>query len=169
MFFPALARISFRAGHAMRVASGRVITLGRKPATLEMAVAIYRVLTPFARPASIIRRMDQTLEIIEIGAVDATSTILRLKGPLLISNLFDFQNKVRGCKAAELILDMTDVPYIDSAAMGVLVGAYVSRQKTGGQLLLVGVTPRVRAVLQVTQVERFFKFADRVPEGASGA
>jgi anti-sigma B factor antagonist len=110
--------------------------------------------------------MDQTLEIFEIGAPGAPASMLRLKGPILIANLFDFQNRVRKSTDQDLILDMTEVPYIDSAAMGVLVGAYVSREKAGKDLLLVGVTPRVRAVLQVTQVERFFKFADKVPDRA---
>jgi anti-sigma B factor antagonist len=113
--------------------------------------------------------MDQTLEVTEIGADGDPSKILHLKGPLLISNLFTFQTAVRSAQAPSLILDMTEVPYVDSAAVGVLVGAYVSRDKDGRHLLLVGVNPRVRAVLQVTQVERFFKFADKVPEGAAGA
>jgi anti-sigma B factor antagonist len=113
--------------------------------------------------------MDQTLEVSEIGADSDPSKIVRFKGPLLISNLFTFQATVRNSRTAKLILDMTEVPYIDSAAVGVLVGAYVSREKDGRQLLLVGVNPRVRAVLQVTQVERFFQFADKVPESAAGA
>jgi anti-sigma B factor antagonist len=108
--------------------------------------------------------MDQTLELTEVGGDSELTTILRLKGPILIANLFPFQTKVRSYQAHKLILDMTEVPYIDSAAMGVLVGAYVSREKSGKELLLVGVTPRVRSVLQVTQVEKFFKFADKVPE-----
>jgi anti-sigma B factor antagonist len=110
--------------------------------------------------------MDQTLVITEIGGAGDPTIVLHLKGPVLIANLFSFQTKVREYQAQNLVLDMTEVPYIDSAAMGVLVGAYVSREKSGKDLLLVGVTPRVRAVLQVTQVERFFKFADKVPDGA---
>jgi anti-sigma B factor antagonist len=109
--------------------------------------------------------MDQTLELTEVGAESGIATILRLKGPVLISNLFPLQAKVRSYQAQNLILDMTEVPYIDSAAMGVLVGVHVSREKAGKDLLLVGVTPRVRTVLHVTQVEHFFKFADKLPEG----
>ena len=87
---------------------------------------------------------------------------LRLKGPIVISNLFDFQNRLRSSTARALILDMTDVPYVDSAGVGVLVGAYVTHQKDGRSLSLVGVSDRVRGTLSVTQVESFFRFFDSV-------
>jgi len=87
---------------------------------------------------------------------------LRLKGPIVISNLFDFQNRVRSSTARALILDMTDVSYVDSAGVGVLVGAYVTHQKDGRSLALVGVNDRVRGTLSVTQVASFFRFFDSV-------
>jgi anti-anti-sigma regulatory factor len=46
-----------------------------------------------------------------------------LHGPIVISNLFEFQAKVRADGSRGLILDMSAVPYIDSAATGALVGA----------------------------------------------
>jgi anti-sigma B factor antagonist len=87
--------------------------------------------------------------------------ILRLHGPLLLSNLFEFQTKARADTSHNLILDFTNVPYIDSAGIGALVGAHVSRQNGAGRkLTLVGVNQRVRQALQVTHVEQFFKFSD---------
>ena len=87
--------------------------------------------------------------------------ILRLNGPLLLSNLFDFQSRVRSDTSPHLVIDFTNVPYIDSAGIGALMGAYVTRQKDSGRtLLLVGVNQRVRQALQVTHVEQFFQFAD---------
>jgi anti-anti-sigma regulatory factor len=54
---------------------------------------------------------------------------------------------------------------------GVLVGAYVSRQKNGRILALVAVTDRVRTTLNITQVERLFQFYGSVAEAqtATGA
>jgi anti-sigma B factor antagonist len=87
--------------------------------------------------------------------------ILKLTGPLLLSNLFEFQNKARTDASPKLVIDFTNVPYIDSAGIGALVGAYVNRQKDAGRsLTLVGVNQRVRQALQVTHVEQFFKFED---------
>jgi anti-sigma B factor antagonist len=89
--------------------------------------------------------------------------ILRLTGPITISNLFDFQSRVRSDTSETLILDFTGVPYVDSAGIGALVGAYVTHQKDGRSLLLVGVNQRVKDALQVTRVQQFFKFVDSVP------
>lgn len=95
--------------------------------------------------------------------------ILRLKGPILISNFFAFQTAVRGDNSQKLILDLSQVPYIDSAGIGALVGAYVSRQNTKRSLALAGVTERVRNALQVTRVEQFFQFYDTVEAAQSSA
>lgn len=103
----------------------------------------------------------EALTIEDVSGSQDGVRILRLKGPLLISNLFDFQTKVRTDTSSSLVIDFTDVPYIDSAGIGALVGANVSRQKENGRsLMLKGVNQRVRQALQVTHVEQFFKFKD---------
>jgi len=86
--------------------------------------------------------------------------ILRLSGPLIITTLFDFQSKVRADASHTLMLDFTNVPYVDSAGIGALVGAYVTHHKDGRTLLLIGVSQRVQEALQVTRVKQFFRFVD---------
>lgn len=110
-------------------------------------------------------------EALTIVDVDANNghRILQLKGPILISNLFAFQTKVRGNTARSLILDLTEVPYIDSAGIGALVGAHVSHSKENRSLALVGVNERVRNALKVTHVESFFHFFDSVQAVGSSA
>ena len=95
--------------------------------------------------------------------------MLRLTGPVLLSNFFPFQALVRASNAPTLVLDMTEVPYIDSAGIGALVGAYVSHHKDKRRLALVGVTVRVRNAMQVTHVEQFFPFYDTVEAALAAA
>lgn len=90
--------------------------------------------------------------------------ILRLTGPLTLANLFNFQSLVRAEKAPVMIIDMIAVPYVDSAGIGALMGAHVTRQKSGHQLALVGVNKRVRDALEVTRVLQFFKLYPSVAE-----
>ena len=88
--------------------------------------------------------------------------VLRLQGPITLSNLFDFQSKVRSNTAQLLILDLTGVPYIDSAGIGALVGAYVNHNKEHRSLALVGVNDRVLSILKITHVDSFFRRYDSV-------
>src|SRR5216683_3763758 len=92
--------------------------------------------------------------------------ILRLTGPLVLTTLFDFQSKVRADTSQTLMLDFTNVPYVDSAGIGALVGAYVAYQKDGRRLYLIGVSQRVQDALQVTRVKQFFQFVDSVAAAA---
>src|SRR6266567_8932986 len=94
------------------------------------------------------------------------SRILKLTGPLTIATLFEFQNLVRTNSSPKLVLDFTNVPYVDSAGVGALVGAYVRHQKEGHSITLAGVNDRVRGTLKVTQVEKFFEYVDSVPQVA---
>ena len=95
--------------------------------------------------------------------------ILRLAGPLTLFTVFGFQSKVRADDSEALILDFTDVPLVDSAGIGALVGAYVSRERAGRILRLVGVNRRIHQALEVTRVESFFHFYGTIPEAEQAA
>jgi anti-sigma B factor antagonist len=108
---------------------------------------------------------DEPLTIEDLG-IQNQKRVLKLAGPLTIATLYEFQNLVRTNASASLVLDFSRVPYIDSAGVGALVGAYVRHKKEGHSLTLAGVNERVRGTLKVTQVEHFFEYSDSVPEPA---
>lgn len=99
------------------------------------------------------------------GPLDGQRT-LRLSGPVTLANVFEFQKTLRADTSQLLILDFTEVPYIDSAGIGALVGGYVSRNNKGCAMALVGVTQRVRDALAITQVDQFFTFYQTVAAAA---
>jgi anti-sigma B factor antagonist len=88
--------------------------------------------------------------------------ILSLNGALVMTTVFEFQSTVRADTSRSLVIDFTNVPYVDSAGIGALVAAYVTRQNGGRNLALVGVSERIHHALQVTRVEHFFRFFDSV-------
>jgi anti-anti-sigma factor len=112
---------------------------------------------------------DQPLQIEEIAGSREGIRILRLSGPLSLANVFGFQSKLRADTSRALILDFTAVPLADSAGIGALVGAHVSRQKDNRTLGLVGVNQRIHQALEVTRVESFFKFFETVAEAEQAA
>jgi anti-sigma B factor antagonist len=112
---------------------------------------------------------QEPLTIDDVLGAKSGQRILRLTGPIIISNLFDLQAKMRANKTQTLILDFTQVPYIDSAGIGALVGAYVTHQKEGRKLFLAGVSERIHNALIVTHVEQFFTFFPALADAEAAA
>ncbi|MDR3747218.1 MAG: STAS domain-containing protein [Acidobacteriota bacterium] len=107
---------------------------------------------------------EKPLEIEKVEDGGGAYMVLRLHGPLLLGNFFPLQSMVRSDTSRLLIIDVADMPYIDSAGIGCLVGAHVSRQHSGRKLVIVGVNERLRTSLQVTKVDNLFTFAATVEE-----
>jgi anti-sigma B factor antagonist len=105
---------------------------------------------------------QESLHIEDAPGTQPGQRILRLDGALVMTTIFEFQASVRADTSRSLIIDFTGVPYVDSAAIGALVGAYVTRQNNGRSLALVGVRERIHNALKVTRVEQFFRFFDSV-------
>jgi anti-sigma B factor antagonist len=101
---------------------------------------------------------QEALIIEDVLGVQVGQRILRLTGPIIMYNLFDLQARMRANKTKTLILDFSNVPYMDSAGIGALVGAYITHQKDGRKLFLVGVNERIHDALIVTHVQQFFSF-----------
>jgi anti-sigma B factor antagonist len=108
---------------------------------------------------------DETLTIEELAGANG-KRVLRLNGPVVLSNFFDLQTRLRSDESPTLVLDFSNVPYIDSAGIGALVTAYVSRQKHGRAIVLAQVSERIRTALRVTKVDQFFTFADGIATSA---
>lgn len=83
--------------------------------------------------------------------------VLALRGPLTAGNASIFQNAMRREEPADIvILDFSDVPYVDSAGLGSLVSAFISRQKAGRKIVLSGINARVQKLFEITRVQDLF-------------
>jgi anti-sigma B factor antagonist len=107
---------------------------------------------------------EKSLEIERLDDAAGAGTIFRLHGPLLLGNFFSFQSLVRSDQSKLLMVDVADVPYIDSAGIGCLVGAHVSREHSGRKLVVVGASERLLNMLKATKVDQLFTFAGTVDE-----
>src|SRR5215467_7930340 len=112
---------------------------------------------------------EKPLEIERIEDAAGSSVVFRLHGPLLLGNFFSFQSMVRNDQSKLLIVDVADVPYIDSAGIGCLVGAHVSRENSGRKLIIVGASERLLGSLKVTKVDQLFTFANTAEDARDKA
>lgn len=90
--------------------------------------------------------------------------VLVLTGVLTISTLFAFQEFTHTDKSTALIVDLSGVPYIDSAGLGSMITAYVSRERETRKMALVGVNDRVKMVMTVSGVDQLFRTYPTVAE-----
>ena len=79
--------------------------------------------------------------------------LMKLAGPFTLATLFDFQNEVRDGSAPVTIIDLSGVPYMDSAALGSILGFHASCHREGRRYGLVGVSERLRTLFRVAGVD----------------
>jgi anti-sigma B factor antagonist len=60
----------------------------------------------------------------------------------------------------KLLLNLSEVTYIDSSGIGELVSGFTTVTNHGGQLKLIGLTKRVKDLLQITKLYTVFEVFD---------
>lgn len=55
-----------------------------------------------------------------------------------------------------IVLNLTDLDYLDSSGVGELVRNYMSVVKKGGAMKVVGLAPKVEQILKITQLYQVF-------------
>jgi anti-anti-sigma factor len=69
--------------------------------------------------------------------------------------------------AKKLVLDFTEVPYIDSTGLGFLAGSRVTAQNAGVSVVLAGVNEHVKRILDGVRLTPFFVLAANEAEAVS--
>jgi anti-anti-sigma factor len=79
--------------------------------------------------------------------------------PEALRNLFESHTEVA---PALHIFDLTDVPYMDSIGLGMMVSQYVRCHGKGMRMVAAGLTPRVLQLFKLTKVDTFIPMAATV-------
>ncbi|HXS78030.1 MAG TPA: STAS domain-containing protein [Terracidiphilus sp.] len=106
------------------------------------------------------------------------SLIFRFSGPFTARDMYAsltpaalkslFENEPASRPSSSItIFDLTDVPYIDSCGLGLIVGHFVRCQNKGVQFVTAGVGPRVLQLFKTTKVDRLFPMTTTVDEAAA--
>ena len=94
-----------------------------------------------------------------------TTRIFSLSGPLTLRNLFEFQTELRSTQPEGLtVIDLSGVPYMDSAGMGLVMNQYVHCQTRGTKLIVCGANSRVMDLFKVTKVDSILPITATVEE-----
>jgi anti-sigma B factor antagonist len=80
-----------------------------------------------------------------------------------------FQNQIssfleQGKK--NIIIDMSDVKYVDSSGIGNIIKAFSTVKDAGGKLKLAGLTDKIKGVLNIVKLDRIFEQFPTVEEAS---
>ena len=106
------------------------------------------------------------MQIEERSAGDVT--VLDLKGKMTLGEgdelLRDKINSLLQQGRKRIVLNLEDVPYIDSAGLGEIVRSYTTIKKQDGSLKLLNLTKRISDLLAITKLLTVFETFDSEPE-----
>jgi anti-anti-sigma factor len=101
------------------------------------------------------------------------TVIFRLSGPFTARDMYGSLSPVElrntfeseeGDPHALHILDLTEVPYMDSAGLGLIVSHYVRCQGRGVRLVVAGISARVLQLFEMTKLDEYFPRVATVEE-----
>ncbi|MEN3009056.1 STAS domain-containing protein [Pseudothermotoga sp.] len=74
------------------------------------------------------------------------------------------KEKMDGSKASKIVIDMSNVPYVDSAGLGAMVAVLKDTRNLGKELILMGLRQNVKRIFEMTRLDKVFKIVDVLEE-----
>jgi len=93
----------------------------------------------------------------DVTVIDATGRITLGEGA---STFRDTVRDLAGKGNKKILLNLSDVTYIDSSGIGELVSGFTTVTNHGGVLKLLGLSKRVKDLLQITKLYTVFEVFD---------
>ncbi len=90
--------------------------------------------------------------------------ILDLHGKILIGEgddaLREAVTRLSDAGKTKILLNLADVPYVDSAGLGEIVRTYTTVSRKGGKLKLLNLTKKIQDLLSITKLLTVFETYD---------
>lgn len=113
---------------------------------------------------------DSPLNIERISGAVPGTMILRLTGPLTLVAALALRSQLREVELPRLtILDMTGVPYVDSAGMSEIIHHEIYCRDKKVRMVVTGVNRRVLEMLKTTHLDKILTLKNTVEEAEVGA
>src|SRR5688572_29317388 len=99
-------------------------------------------------------------DLVPAARMEGDALVVSIRGEIDLHNSTDLRTELLDLLAKQspmrLILNVSQVPYMDSSAIAVLVEALQKMRKTGGKVLLADPQPRVRSLLDIARLAGLF-------------
>ena len=106
-------------------------------------------------------------QIVPSARVEGKTLVAGLKGEVDLNNSPELRTVLLGLLSqhtpAKLVLNLRQVPYMDSSAIAVLVE--LLRKLKGGKIVLTDLQPRVKGLLEIARLDSIFAVVKDEAEG----
>ena len=109
--------------------------------------------------------LNPTADLVPNTRVDAgtNAVVASVRGEIDLHNSPDLRGVLLELLAKHepkrLVLNLAQVPYMDSSAIAVLVEALQKIRKSGGRIFLTDLQPRVKGLLEIARLDSIFVVA----------
>ena len=164
---------------------GALISLLKKSLTLGKEFMVSN-LQPMIEKVFKITRLDKSIRIIPSKKVDfkkgeesmadfvvdikeeGKALVITVKGDIDAYHSASFKQRVRE-KIKEtskdvIAIDMSEVPYVDSAGLGSIVSLVKESKQNNKDLVLVALQPQVRKIFEMTKLDKVVRIVDTLEE-----
>lgn len=102
-----------------------------------------------------VKEMEQQITVRIAGEIDAYTA------PKLRETVFPYTEKEK----VNVVIDLSEVSYMDSTGLGVFVGLFKSLNANGGTLQLIGLSERLRRLFDITGLADIMNINSEVEGG----
>jgi anti-anti-sigma factor len=107
-------------------------------------------------------------EIVPSARIEGDVLIAAVVGEIDLHNSPELRtsllNALSQNRLKKIILNLAEVPYMDSSAVAVLVEALQKLRKIGGKVCLTNLQPRVKGLLQIARLDTVFILTENEEE-----
>lgn len=111
--------------------------------------------------------MDDLSNIDVPATTIADGVVLRPQGEIDLSRAPEFRQAIvqaQGDNPSRLIIDLSDVPYMDSSGVATLVETMQASRRSGNTLVLCGLQDRVRSIFEIARLDIVFTIVETCAE-----
>jgi anti-sigma B factor antagonist len=105
-------------------------------------------------------RSKPNLDLVSAPRMQGDVIIAEVRGEIDLHNSPELRAAILSMLAKgipkRLILNLSQVPYMDSSAVAVLVEALQKLRPSGGRVMLVALQPRVKGLLEIARLDSVF-------------
>ncbi|HEY6905910.1 MAG TPA: STAS domain-containing protein [Ignavibacteriaceae bacterium] len=96
------------------------------------------------------------------------AVVIELKGNVMggedTKEFNDLLHKLIDEGKKNVVVDLSDVKFMNSSGLGMMIGGLTTMKKTGGNLKLARVTEKIESLLIITKLITIFEFYDNVDD-----